>query len=363
MLIQDNDTAGVISFSATNYTVYETGIVARVIITRTGGAASGVTVDFATTAGSATDGIDYTGFSGTLEFAANEMSKTNFIPVMDNNDIDGNRTVFLAIANPAGGASLGANSHAVLTIKDDEFDARGTYNISGSIAVTACYYSEENGSSTFNGQMIIDQQTGHDFSGRAIVFSADGENYTTQEISGQVDVAGRISASYTWTGFYSTGTGTNTGTISGNTIQIRFNGDDDNDTCLHSGSMSGSRYLPPAGGFAPDYPQGGAVQLTIQTGSGELYGETGNTYLVQLSQVDNTYQITPVVDPYVYESSGFFLYSKTGLNTATLQLQDPYGYRITAKLTFTYFGVGMYTASATAVDYAGSQSGNFKGTP
>ena len=72
LTIQDNDQAGSIQFILPAYTIGEPVAVtdARITVTRTTGFASGVTVSFHTTDGTATAGLDYEAVTTTLTFAA-----------------------------------------------------------------------------------------------------------------------------------------------------------------------------------------------------------------------------------------------------------------------------------------------------
>ena len=135
--ILDNDQGGVISFSATSYTVTEAGANATITLTRSGGSASGVTVDFITTDGSATAGLDYSNATCTVSFAANETSKTVLVPIRNDSLDEPNETVLLSLSNPTGGASLGTPNTATLTITDD--DVAGVINFSA-----ASYSTNEN---------------------------------------------------------------------------------------------------------------------------------------------------------------------------------------------------------------------------
>ncbi|HEY0456493.1 MAG TPA: Calx-beta domain-containing protein, partial [Verrucomicrobiae bacterium] len=128
LYIADNDLGGVIQFSTTNYLVTETGITAHILITRSGGFASGVTVDFTTSDGTASGGSDYANSSRTLVFNAGEISKTVLVPIFNDSIDEPNETVLLSLSNPTGGASLGPRANAVLTITDD--DAGGTIQFS-----------------------------------------------------------------------------------------------------------------------------------------------------------------------------------------------------------------------------------------
>ena len=61
-----------------------------------------VTVDYATSDGTATAGSDYTAASGTLTFAAGETSKTVSVPVLDDAHDEGSETLTLTLSNASG---------------------------------------------------------------------------------------------------------------------------------------------------------------------------------------------------------------------------------------------------------------------
>ena len=72
----------------------------RVTLSR---AASGeVTVDYATSDGTAVAGEDYTATSGTLAFAAGELAKTVSVPILDDAVDEGRETFTLKLTNPKG---------------------------------------------------------------------------------------------------------------------------------------------------------------------------------------------------------------------------------------------------------------------
>src|SRR5262249_4675679 len=79
-----------------------------------------VSVNFATASGTATAGSDYTTSGGTLTFASGETSKTFTIPILDDAVVEGVETVNLVLSSPTGGATLGSQATAVLTIVDDD---------------------------------------------------------------------------------------------------------------------------------------------------------------------------------------------------------------------------------------------------
>ena len=91
---------------------------ARITVTRTTGFASGVTVSFHTTDGTATAGLDYEAVTTTLTFAAGEVTKFVDVPIFPDALIEGDETIVLTLSNPGAPATLGAQKTAVLTIRD-----------------------------------------------------------------------------------------------------------------------------------------------------------------------------------------------------------------------------------------------------
>ncbi len=116
--ILDNDTG--FQFSAVHYSVWETGGVATITVQRGDDLKRAVTVDYATSDGSAMAGVDYTARSGTLRFAVDETNLTFTIPLHDDGLDEGPETLNLTLTNPSAGVSLGASRDIVLAILDDE---------------------------------------------------------------------------------------------------------------------------------------------------------------------------------------------------------------------------------------------------
>ncbi|MGH7357889.1 MAG: Calx-beta domain-containing protein, partial [Candidatus Rokuibacteriota bacterium] len=133
--------ATMLQFSAPTYSVVETGGNAIITVTRTGSMLgpnlAPLTIDYATSAGTAIPGQDYTETSGTLEFHQGETSKTFTVPVNDNTVDNTPKTVNLTLTSPGGGALLGVRDVAVLTIGDN--DVPGTIQFS-----SATYSANEN---------------------------------------------------------------------------------------------------------------------------------------------------------------------------------------------------------------------------
>ena len=79
-----------------------------------------VTVDYATSDGTATAGEDYTDTSGTLTFAAGETAKTVAVPVMDDATDEDDETLTLTLTNASGGGVSLQDATATGTIADDD---------------------------------------------------------------------------------------------------------------------------------------------------------------------------------------------------------------------------------------------------
>ena len=114
--IINDDSAGKLQFSSQTFTVTEDAGSAVITVNRVDGATGTVTVNAATSNGTATAGSDYTATSGTLTFSQGETSKTFFIPIANDHVPESGETVNLTLSNPASGATLGTPATATLTI-------------------------------------------------------------------------------------------------------------------------------------------------------------------------------------------------------------------------------------------------------
>jgi len=118
---------GALEFSASNYNVSEATTTFNVTVNRTGGSDGAVSADYAITAGTATSGADFTAATGTVNFADGETSKTFPVTIVNDTTDEPDQTINLALSNPTGGATIGAQSTATITIQDD--DAAPTISI------------------------------------------------------------------------------------------------------------------------------------------------------------------------------------------------------------------------------------------
>ena len=130
--ILDDDPTGDLQFRAVSYEVDEDAGNALVTVERVGGGSGTVTVDYATSDGTATAGPDYTAASGTLTFLAGQMTDTFNVPVTWDGRGEGPETINVSLSNPTGGADIAANDGAVIYIGDD--------GASGPLALTSSSY-------------------------------------------------------------------------------------------------------------------------------------------------------------------------------------------------------------------------------
>lgn len=117
-----NDTPpipGTLGFGRSNYSVYENGGSVTITIDRSGGSDGAVSVNYATTNGTASSATDFVETHGTLNFSSGQIQKTINISVTDDTAHEGDETVLLNLSAATGGASLGT-SYATVTILDNE---------------------------------------------------------------------------------------------------------------------------------------------------------------------------------------------------------------------------------------------------
>lgn len=125
--ITDTDNAaGMLQFSAPDYTVKENGASITLSVSRSGGNAGAVSVQYATGNGSASAGQDYTAKTGTLSWAAGDgVAKPISIAIINDTAAEGTEGFTVTLASPTGGAVLGAANSATVSIIDDETAATG----------------------------------------------------------------------------------------------------------------------------------------------------------------------------------------------------------------------------------------------
>ena len=151
-IIDSNIKPGVIGFSSPTYSVIENGSSATIALTRTNGSDGAVSVWYATSNGTATNGSDYTGTTNVANFASGQTIFTNLtIPTRTKyTSIQPDKSVNLRLFTPSGGATLGL-TNALLTL------------INGNYAPGHLSFSSTNYSANENGgvaQIVVNRLGG-----------------------------------------------------------------------------------------------------------------------------------------------------------------------------------------------------------
>jgi len=109
-----------VSFSVNDVSVREGGNLVFTV-TKTGTATGTLTVDYATSDGSATAGSDYSGASSTLTFLSTDSSKTVTVATSDDAAVESDETILLNLSSSSSGATI-ADGQGVGTINDNDSD-------------------------------------------------------------------------------------------------------------------------------------------------------------------------------------------------------------------------------------------------
>ena len=122
-IVDDDDLnlqPGQIRFVSTQFAVSESQGQRTIAVERTGGTDGPVTVNYATSDGSAVAGADYVGSSGTLQWADGQGGSMTFVvEVLADDAEEDTESVSLNLSDPTGGATLGTSA-ATLSILDDD---------------------------------------------------------------------------------------------------------------------------------------------------------------------------------------------------------------------------------------------------
>ncbi len=126
---------GTLQFSAGAQTVAENAGSATITVSRSLGAVGAVSVNYASSNGSAVAGSDYSAASGTLRWAdGDSTAKTFTVPITDDAIAEASETINLSLSNATGGAALGATRAMTLSINDND-------GLPGVLALAAASYS------------------------------------------------------------------------------------------------------------------------------------------------------------------------------------------------------------------------------
>jgi hypothetical protein len=168
--ILENDSTFALSTNAASFA--EDSGLATIRVLRGGGTNDTITVDYFTTDGTGTNAVDYTGTNGTLTFGPGVASQTISVPILNNTNIEGDRTFSLTLTNAAG-ADFGDVTNVVFTILDNDSVVQFSTN-----AVTA---AETSGSAvltiTRTGGLIAPATVHY---ATADASAASGADYTTR---------------------------------------------------------------------------------------------------------------------------------------------------------------------------------------
>jgi len=130
---------GELELSNASYSVDEGVETIAVTVNRAGGSAGDVSVDFTTTDGSATAGSDYSSSFGTLNFLDGETTRSFSVSIINDTAVEGDESFNVALASAAGGATIGAQDTAVISITDDDSPPPP----SSSIVITRATFSRD----------------------------------------------------------------------------------------------------------------------------------------------------------------------------------------------------------------------------
>jgi hypothetical protein len=123
---------GTIGLSASTYTVAQTAGSATIAVNRTDGSYGGISVNYATSNGTAVAGTDYTATSGTLTWSNGDSAAKTFAVTLNATPYASNRTFTVTLSNAGGGATLGTAT-ATVTVNAPPGNlgfASGTYSVS-----------------------------------------------------------------------------------------------------------------------------------------------------------------------------------------------------------------------------------------
>lgn len=122
---------GVLSLAQPSYTTPQTTGSVQVVITRTGGTAAAVSVNYGTANGSAVAGVNYTPCFGMLAWGAGDSSsRTVTIPLLSAASYSGAKNFNIVLSAPGEGAILGAQSATAVWIQGTSSVGAGAFTLS-----------------------------------------------------------------------------------------------------------------------------------------------------------------------------------------------------------------------------------------
>ncbi len=119
LTILDDDGPPTVSFRLANSSGPESLVAATLLVSLSRISAKSVTVDYAPTGGTATNGADYNLSPGTLTFNPGELTRPIFIPIVNDTIDEVNETILVTLSNPVN-ADLGLIPTHTFTIIDND---------------------------------------------------------------------------------------------------------------------------------------------------------------------------------------------------------------------------------------------------
>lgn len=135
LTIADNDAVppGVISLTSPKFTAPEGAGLATITLQRTGGSAGTASVHLETGDGTALSPSDYTATSLTVDFADGEILKTVTVPIRRDLLSEKSETFTVTLSSPSGDVTLGTQTAATVTIRDDDASPILDFNNDGDL--------------------------------------------------------------------------------------------------------------------------------------------------------------------------------------------------------------------------------------
>ncbi|WP_281397558.1 Calx-beta domain-containing protein, partial [endosymbiont of Lamellibrachia barhami] len=121
-ILEDDATppAGVIELNGASFSLSEAGPALEITVNRSGGSFGTVTVDYTGVNGTATSPADFDPVNGTLTFLDGVLTQTIMVTPVDDTTWEGDEQFTLQLSNVTGGASLGLQFSAPVTILEDD---------------------------------------------------------------------------------------------------------------------------------------------------------------------------------------------------------------------------------------------------
>jgi uncharacterized delta-60 repeat protein len=118
-LLYAGNPPGTVQFSASTYSVNESGASVQVMVQRVGGDTGAISVNYATVDGTAVAGADYTATSGTLTWADGDVTPKSFtVPILNPLVYGGSKNFSVNLGSPSAGVTLGAQAQVLILDSD-----------------------------------------------------------------------------------------------------------------------------------------------------------------------------------------------------------------------------------------------------